>query len=231
MDVETKTRAAADRRTQLTRQRVLRAAVSLADRDGLESVSMRRLAQELGIEAMSLYTHVRSKDDLLGGMVDVVIGQIPADGTRGGWRQSLRRTIMAARSVLLRHPWAPRIIEEQSQPGPAVMRHYDTMIGIFRRGGFSLRLTHHALHMMGSRLLGFTQDLFDDSPDLDPAAAAALAGQLAATHPYVAEMALAVTHEGGLGGCDTDLEFEFSLDAMLDSLERLKDAEAESASA
>jgi AcrR family transcriptional regulator len=203
---------------------VLEAAVDLADRHGIESLSMRRLGQELGIEAMSLYTHVRSKDDLLAGMVDVAIGQISVRRTRGDWQRSLRRTILAARRVMLRHPWAPAIIETLDDPGPAGLRHFDTVIGILREGGLSLELTHHALHLLGSRILGFTQDLFDDSSDVDPGVAALLAQQIGTTHPYVAEMALAVTHEGGLGGCDTDVEFEFALEVILDSLQRLKDA-------
>ena len=209
-------------RATLTRQRVLEAAVELADRDGLESVSMRRLGQELGIEAMSLYTHVRSKGDLLDGMTDVVMGQIPAVEAGGDWKAALRSSILGARGVLLRHPWAPDVIETRTAPGPAILRQYDTVMGIMRGGGLSLELTHHALHMLGSRLLGFTRELFDDSPNPDPEAAAVMAAQLAPTHPHVAEMALAATHDGGLGGCDTNLEFEFALDVILDGLERLR---------
>jgi hypothetical protein len=105
-----------------------------------------------------------------------------------------------------------------------MLRHYDTVMGILREGGFSLEQTHHALHLLGSRLVGFTQDLFDDSAETDPADARALAEHIGATHPYVAEMALAATHDGGLGGCDTNLEFEFSLDVILDGLARLRPA-------
>jgi AcrR family transcriptional regulator len=213
-----------ERRIPLTRQRVLEAAVDLANRHGIEAVSMRRLGQDLGVEAMSIYTHVRSKDDLLGGMVEVVAGQIPASRTGNDWKRTLRDTVMGARAVLLRHPWAPRLMEDLPEPGPAVMRHFDTVIGILREGGFSLEMTHHALHLMGSRVLGFTQELFDDSADVSPETAAALAEAIGATHPFVAEMALATTHEGGLGGCDTDVEFAFSLDVILDGLERLRDA-------
>ncbi len=203
---------------------MLEAAIDLGDREGIESLSMRRLGQELGIEAMSLYTHVRSKDDLLAGMVDAVIEQIPRRTARRGWQRTLRRTVLDARRVMLRHPWAPAIIETLDDPGPAGLRHFDTVIGIMREGGLSLELTHHALHLMGSRILGFTQDLFDDSSDVDPKVAALLAEQIGATHPHVAELALAVTHEGGLGGCDTDAEFEFALDVILDSLEQLRNA-------
>jgi AcrR family transcriptional regulator len=185
---------------------------------------MRRLGQEVGVEAMSLYTHIRSKDDLLGGMVEAVMDQIPAGRARGPWKEDLRRAVLDSRGVLLRHPWAPAIIETRAAPGPATLRQFDTVMGILRRGGFSLELTHHAIHLLGSRLLGFTQDPFDDSEDPGPQAAAALAEQIRPTHPYVAEMALAATHGGGLGGCDTDLEFELALDVILDGLERLKKA-------
>jgi AcrR family transcriptional regulator len=213
-----------EQRGTLTRQRVLEAAVELADRHGIESVSMRRLGQDLGVEAMSLYTHVQSKDDLLAGMVEVVVSQIPVRRRRrGDWKTTLRRTVLSAREIFLRHPWAPRVIESLPQPTPSVLRHYDTVMGILREGGFSLDLTHHALHVLGSRLLGFTQDLFDDTPNPDPNAAAMLAEQIGATHPYVAEMALAATHDGALGGCDDDFEFVFALDLMLDGLEHLRE--------
>jgi len=211
-----------DRRETLTRQRVLQAAIELADRSGIESVSMRRLGQELGIEAMSLYTHVRSKDDLLNGMVEEVMDEVPARREGGHWKATLRRTVLNARDVLIRHPWAPAIIETRAAPGPNTLRQYDAVMGILRNGGFSVELTHHAIHLLGSRLLGFTQDPFDDSADLEPQAAAAVAEQLGPTHPHVAEMALSATHSGGLGGCDTNVEFELALDVILDGLERLK---------
>jgi AcrR family transcriptional regulator len=212
----------AERRETLTRQRVLEAAVELADRHGIESVSMRRLGQELGVEAMSLYTHVRSKDDLLDGMVEVVMGHVPGVDMRGGWKAALRTAILGARRVLLRHPWTPNVIETRVAPGPSMLRQYDAVMGILRGGGFSLDLTHHAIHMLGSRLLGFTRELFDDSPDLDPETAQAMAQQLGPIYPHVAEMALGATHDGGLGGCDTNFEFELALDVILDGLERLR---------
>ena len=197
------------------------AAIELADRDGIESISMRRLAQELGVEAMSLYTHVRSKDDLLAGMADTVISQIPVSAEGTDWKTSLRQLALAARSVMLRHPWVPRTVETQTAPGPAVLQYVNTVLGILREGGFSIAQTHNALHILGSRLLGFTQALFDDSGDLEPEAAAALASELGASHPYVVEMALAVTHGGALSQCDGDAEFEFALDFILDGLARL----------
>jgi AcrR family transcriptional regulator len=222
MKIAALSEASEERRTQLTPERVLGTAVHLADRDGINAVSMRRLGQELGVEAMSIYTHVRNKDDLLDGMVEVVVSEIPINPEGTDWKTSLRRMILAARGVLLRHPWAPRVIETRTEPGPAVTRYVNTVIGIFREGGFSVDLTHHALHILGSRMLGFNQDLFDDSEPLSAEAAVTLARELAGTLPYIAEMVLAVNHEGGLGGCDDDVEFEFGLDFILDGLERLR---------
>jgi AcrR family transcriptional regulator len=213
-----------ERRTQLTRERVVAAAIELADRDGIESISMRRLAQGLGVEAMSLYTHVRNKEDLLDGMADAVISKIPTSVDGVDWKTSLRQMVLAARSVVLRHPWAPRTMETRTTPGLAVLRHFNAVIGVLREGGFSVAQAHHALHILGSRVLGFTQDLFDDSGDLEPEAAASLASELGATYPYAAEMALAVTHGGALGRCDDDVEFEFALDFILDGLDRLLDS-------
>jgi AcrR family transcriptional regulator len=211
-------------RTSLTRARVLAAAVDLADRDGLDALSMRKLGQDLGIEAMSLYTHVRNKDDLLDGMLDAIVREITVARTGPDWKAALRQTVMAARTIVLRHPWAPPVIVTRTQPGPVMLGYLDAVMGILRDGGFSVAVTHHALHILGSRILGFTQDLYDDSPDLDPAAAAILAEQVAGRFPHVAEMAMAVTHDGGLGGCDDDVEFAIGLDLILDGLERLRDA-------
>jgi AcrR family transcriptional regulator len=221
MKITALTETNADRRAQLTRDRVLEVAIDLADREGIAAVSMRKLGQELGIEAMSLYTHVRNKDDLLDGMVDAIIAEIPILPSDGHWKSTLRRTILAARDVLLRHPWAPRIIESRTDPGPAVSRYINAVIGIFRESGFSIDLTHHALHLMGSRMLGFSQDLYDDSGTLSAEEAAAIARHLGDTFPYIAEMVIAVSHEGGLGGCDDNEEFAFALEFLLDGLERL----------
>jgi AcrR family transcriptional regulator len=211
-----------ERRAQLTREQVVMAAIELADRDGIRSISMRRLAQELGVEAMSLYTHVRSKDDLLDGMVDAVISMIPADADAADWRTSLRRMALGARDVMLRHPWAPATVETRAAPGPAGIAYVNAVLGILRQGGFSIAQAHHALHILGSRVLGFAQAVFDDSADADPEAAASLPDEFAAAFPYAAEMALAVTHGGALGPCDDDGEFEFALDFILDGLHRLQ---------
>jgi AcrR family transcriptional regulator len=209
-----------DRRTTLTRARVLEAAVALADRDGIDAVSMRNLGQGLGIEAMSLYTHIRGKDDLLDGMVDAVVAEIPVDAEGPDWMTTLRRTILDARSVMLRHRWAARVIETRSAPGLPTLAYMEAVTGIVRDGGFTVDLTHHAMHVLGSRVFGFNQDLFDDSGVPDPETAAAFAAQLASAYPNIAAIAGAASHEGGLGGCDDDYEFAFGLDLILDGLER-----------
>jgi AcrR family transcriptional regulator len=212
-------------RVPLSRDRVLRAAVALADEGGVDALTMRKLAQELGVVPMALYRHVANKDELLYGMIDVVVGEIdpPAGGT--DWKTAIRRRVLSARGALLRHPWASRVIESRTTPTPTVLAYMDSMIGIFRAGGFSIDLTHHAMHAMGSRLLGFTQELFDDSADVDPELEAAMLQQMAGRYPHIGEMVMAIAHDqtSVVGqGCDDQFEFEFALDLMLDGLERLR---------
>jgi AcrR family transcriptional regulator len=209
-----------DRRAPLSRQRVIEAAIDLADREGVDAVSMRRLGQELGVEAMSLYTHIKSKDDMLDGMADAIVAEVPMGQTSEDWRATLRETILGARGVLLRHPWAARVIETRAGPGPETLRYMDAVASTLLDGGFGADLAHHALHVLGSRVLGFTQDLYDDKSDADPEAAAAMARELAGVYPAVGAIALAASHEGGLGGCDDEVEFAFGLDLILDGLER-----------
>jgi AcrR family transcriptional regulator len=209
-------------RVPLTRERVLRAAVVLADRDGVGSLGMRSLARELGVDPMSLYNHVRDKDDLVDGALDLVIEEIGLVVGTPGWRPTLRATILGARATLQRHPWAKGVIVTRTSGTPAFLRYMDAMVGLLRDDGFSVEQVHHAIHVLGSRLLGFSQDLFDD-PDHppDPQVAAIGARQLAMTWPRVGELAIAVSHEGGLGGCDVDVEFDIALDLILDGLERM----------
>lgn len=209
-------------RTPLTREAIVAVAIELADGEGLEAVSMRRLGQRLAVDPMSLYNHVGDKDDLLDAMADAVVATIEPRAGAAAWPSALRSQIMAARTTMLRHPWAATVLGRRRDPGPATLGYFERIMAILRDGGVSLDLTHHALHVLGSRLLGFSQDLFEDksAERPDPAAAAAMAAQFAASHPRVAEMALAVSHDGGLGGCDDDTEFAFALDLIIDGLER-----------
>jgi AcrR family transcriptional regulator len=211
-----------ERRAPLTRERVLQAAVELADRDGIEALSMRKLGRALGVEGMALYRHVRNKEELLDGIVDAVVGEIRAPRGDGNWKADMRALALTARQVMLRHPWAPRVLVDRQDIGPATLGHIDTVLGILSAGGFTIDMAHHALHVLGSRILGFTQDPFNDSSDPRPSPEEALlqAKALAAHYPNVGELALAATHEGALGGCDDDFEFAFSLDLILDGLDR-----------
>ena len=216
----------APRRIPLSRDRVLRAAVALADEEGIESVSMRRLAQELGVVPMALYKHVDNKDDVLDGMVDVVVGEIAPPVGGPDWKSAIRQRIFLARETLLRHAWAARVLESQANPTPSVMAYMDSTIGIFREGGFSIDLTHHVMHAIGSRIFGFTQELFDDSATTDPDASAAMPPEMAQQFPYIKELVAAISHDQGSvvgSGCDDHFEFEFALDLLLDGIERLRE--------
>jgi AcrR family transcriptional regulator len=223
--MDTQLDAEAQPRVPLSRERVLRAAVALADGHGVEALSMRRLASELGVVPMALYKHMANKDELLDGMIDVVVGEIDPPAAATDWKAAIRQRVLSARGALLRHPWASRVIESRTNPTPIVMEYMDSMIGMFRAGGFSIDLTHHAMHAMGSRLLGFSQELFDDSADVGAEQQAAMLRWMADRYPNITELVTAITHDQAsvVGqGCDDQFEFEFALDLMLDGLERLR---------
>ena len=216
----------AEPRVPLSRERILRTAVALADGGGVESASMRKIVQELGVVPMALYKHVSGKDELLDGMVDVVVGEIDPPAPNVDWMTAVRRRILSARRALLRHPWASRVIESRTDPTPTVLGYMDSMIGMFRAGGFSIDLTHHAMHAMGSRLMGFSQELFNDSADAAPEVEAEMYEAMADTYPSIYELVLTITHDDAsvVGpGCDDQFEFEFALDLLLDGLEKLKE--------
>ncbi|MFB7268573.1 TetR family transcriptional regulator, partial [Streptomyces nojiriensis] len=142
------------RRTPLSRDRVLRAAVAFADDAGIEALSMRKLAQELGVVPMALYKHVANKEELLDGMVEVVVAGIAGQVPGSDWKSAVRGRILGARGALLAHTWAAQVIRSRTSPTPAVLAYLDSVIGTFRAGGFSTDLTHHAMHALGSRVLG-----------------------------------------------------------------------------
>ncbi|MCU7823910.1 TetR/AcrR family transcriptional regulator C-terminal domain-containing protein [Kitasatospora sp. DSM 101779] len=214
------------RRTPLNRDRVLRTAVALADRAGIEALSMRSLAQELGVVPMALYKHVANKEQLLDGMVDVIVGEIGAPAEGAGWKDAVRERILATRRALLRHPWASRVVESRPGPTPGTLGYLDSVIGTFLAGGLSADLTHHAMHALGSRVWGFTQELSAAPPPSDdPEVRAAVLREAAARYPHVVAIATAgAAHDDGSvvgGGCDDQFEFEFALDLLLDGVERL----------
>jgi len=217
-------------RDPLTRDRVLRAAVDLADREGIQSLTMRNLARELGAEAMSLYYHVANKEAVLDGVVDVImdeineaVGKVEGPPASEDWKTVMRMRILAARQVLLRHRWASRLIETRTAISPTTMRYFDDLLGVLRSGGFSYDLAHHAMHALGSRALGFTQELFEpenaDTGDEDLANAMA---EMADLFPNLTGMMMEVAHDdpdSTLGWCDDQFEFEFGLDLLLEGLD------------
>ncbi|WP_336715715.1 TetR/AcrR family transcriptional regulator [Arthrobacter sp. USHLN218] len=219
-------------RVRLSRDRVLQAAVALADEIGIEAVSMRRLAQEVGVVPMALYKHVANKEELLDGMVDLLVAEIDPPARDAGWKRAVRLRVLSARRALLRHPWARPVLESRVNKTPAVLGYMDSFIGMFLAGGFSVDLTHHVMHALGSRMWGFTQELFQEPapsaaeppPAPPPEAMAAMLEQMAAVYPNVARVAMASAHDEGsvVGpGCDDQFEFEFALDLLLDGFERL----------
>jgi AcrR family transcriptional regulator len=210
-------------RKALTRDRVLQAAVAIADRDGIEALTMRRLGAELGVEAMSLYHHLRGKDALLDGVAETLVGEIldavEKITTAGDWRALLRARFLAAREVMLRHRWGPGVLNTRREVPFGVLRHYDSIIGVMIEAGFSYRIAHRAVHAFGSMPLGFMQEAFSpaagDSGEDDMEAVAGLL-------PNLVAMVASEAHEAELGWCDSQVEFEFTLDLLLDGLDRAR---------
>lgn len=195
---------------------------------------MRKLAEELGVEAMSLYYHVANKEALLDGVVEVVIEEINRAASsietpkpEDDWKSALRLRILAARDVMLRHKWAPKVIEARTTMNPALLRHFHGILEIFRAGGVSYDLAHHAMHALGSRALGFSSELFEPDPNSDDEQESdEMLAQMAAELPLLVEMLSEIVHDDGrdstIGWCDDQTEFEFGLDIILDGLDRLR---------
>jgi AcrR family transcriptional regulator len=214
----------AGRRTPLNRERVLHAAIALADEGGIEALSMRKLAQELGVEAMSLYNHVANKDDILDGIVELVASEIDLALNGADWKTAMRRRATSAHEVLSRHHWACSLWMSSRTFGPARMRFADSILRGLREAGFSNDLTYHAFHVLQSHVMGFTlqeRNLDFDVEELKKLAARFLRDFPAAEYPDLAEhirqhMEPSDEHQG---------TFEFGLDLILDSLERLRNAD------
>ena len=215
-----KTREPASSRVPLNRERALSTAVALADAAGLSSLSMRKLAQELGVEAMSLYHHVANKEDILDGMVDVVFAEIelPSEGTE--WKTAMRQRAESARAALTRHPWAISIMDSRSSPGPATLRHHDAVIGSCRKAGFSVKMAAHAFSLIDSYIYGFVlQEVnlpFDDSMDLEGVVESMMLPFSAGDYPHLVEL---TTEHILQPGYSYGNEFEYGLGLILDGLE------------
>jgi AcrR family transcriptional regulator len=208
-------------RPPLTRDRVLRVAVTLADERGIGALSMRKLGQALGVEAMSLYNHVASKSDLLDGMIDAVFAEIDLPSGQEGWKPAMRRRAISARQALARHRWAIGLMESRSSPGPATLRHHDAVLGCLRHAGFPVELAAHAYSLLDSYIYGFAlqeASLPFDTPETTAQVAGEIFGQLpAGQYPHLAEL---TTRHILQPGYHYGNEFEIGLDMILDSLER-----------
>jgi AcrR family transcriptional regulator len=208
-------------RTPLSRQRVLEAAVALADRDGVGALSMRKLAQELGVEAMSLYHHVAGKDAILDGIVDVVFAEIELPSGDGGWKAAMRRRAVSAREALRRHPWATALMESRTTPGPANLRHHDAVLGVLRNAGFPVALAAHAYSLLDAYVYGFALQEsslpFETPEETAEVAESIMAGYPADAFPHLTELAVEHVLQPGY---DYGNEFQFGLDLILDGLER-----------
>ena len=210
-------------RIPLNRARVLESAVAVADASGLEALSMRSLADTLGVVPMALYKHVANKDELIDGMIDVVVGEIAPPLTGIDWRVAVRTRILSARDALLRHPWASSAMEQRSTPTATVLGYMDSVIGMFLAGGFSADLTHHCMHALGSRMFGFSQELYRGGQGPTPDGEAVR--MMAMAYPNIVTVAAKADHDQGTtvgAGCDDQFEFEFALDLVLDGFELLR---------
>ena len=218
-------------RTPLSRERVVAAALELADEEGIAAITMRRLAADLSVEAMSLYHHVPGKERLLDGLTEVVLGEINAAVAArvradDNWSTALRHRCLAAREVMVRHRWAPGLLGSRSSIPAGLYPYYEEVLATMFRGGLSYHLGHRALHARGTRVLGFTPELFSPAADggtMDEEAAEAELAAMSAVLPHLTAMVASEVHdndEAPLGWCDSQNEFEFTLDLLLAGLVR-----------
>lgn len=212
-------------RPRLTRERVLVAAIELADKGGIDAMSMRKLGQDLGVEAMSLYNHVRNKEDLIDGLIDVVFGEIGLPQRGIDWKTSMRQRAISAREVLARHPWAIGLMESRTRPGEATLRHHDAMIGCLREAGFSIELTAHAYSALDSYIYGFAMQQaslpFSNAEEAVEVADNILQQFPTDGYPHLTELAMQHVLQPGY---DYVHEFTFGLDLILDGLEKVQES-------
>jgi AcrR family transcriptional regulator len=206
-------------RPPLTRERALATAVALADAQGIGALTMRGLAQELGIEAMSLYHHVANKEDILDGMVDLVFGEIDLPEEGAPWKDAMRRRACSSRAALIRHPWAIGIMGSRGSPGPATLRHHDAVLGSCRRAGFSVAMAVHAFSLLDSYIYGFVMGElnlpFEETDNLENVVDTMMLPYSADEYPHLVELTREHILQPGYRYGD---EFERGLDRILDSL-------------
>ncbi|GAA4405555.1 TetR/AcrR family transcriptional regulator C-terminal domain-containing protein [Fodinibacter luteus] len=211
------------RRQTLTRERVLQAALVLADERGIDALSMRELGRHLGVDAMSLYNHVDNKDDLLNGIIDLVVGEIDLPPGDGDWSQAMRTRARSAQAAFTRHPWASQLLDSRTSSGPERLRYFDWVIGTLRRAGFTVDVALHAYSALDSYIYGFARqqaNLSSGEPSSPETAQQMLAEIPTDQFPHLTEV---ITHHIDHGGYDPDADFDFGLTLILDSLARLLD--------
>ena len=213
--------AVARRRVPLSRERLLHGAIGIADSAGIGALTMRSLANELGVKPMSLYHHVANKEEILDGIIDAVFGEIEQPPPDADWRSAMRVRAISVRSVLRRHPWAIPLMESRRNPGASTLRHHDAVIGTFRRAGFSVETAATAFSLFDSYVYGFALQeaaLPFDADTVAEVAESILVEFPSERYPYLAEL---TTEHVLRPGYDYSNEFEVGLDLVLDGLERL----------
>lgn len=216
-------KSSTETRQPLGKERVLHAAVELADNGGLEALSMRKLADELGVAAMSLYYYVPNKDELITGMVDIVFGEIDLPSLETEWKAAMRQRARSTREALNRHRWAVGLMESRATPGPASLRLHDTVLGYLRKAGFSIEQTIQAYSVLDAYIYGYAlQEKSVPFEDTEEAATVAKeqAALFADAYPYLAEVVAGHVAEVGH---DLGQAFEYGLDLILDALEQRLD--------
>jgi AcrR family transcriptional regulator len=213
----------AEPRLPMSRERVLEAAIALADESGIESLTMRRLAQELGVEAMTLYYYVANKEDILNAIVDMVLSEFELPSSETDWKAAIRKTAISAHDVLVRHPWAASLMLSSTGASAARWRYMNAILGCLREAGFSPDLTDHAYHALDSHITGFT--LWEVQIQIDPETLPDLATTFlrelpADEYPYIVEH---VQEHLKKRNPDDEGAFAFGLDLILDGLERIRD--------
>lgn len=207
-------------RTPLSRERIIAAAVRLADEHGLATPSMRKIAEALGAEAMSLYNHVANKGELLNGMVDLVFAELDRPIPGDAWQDAMRRHATSLRTALTRHPWALSLLQSRPNPGPGNLRHNNAVLGVLRDAGFDLTLTAHAVSVIDSYVYGFALQSatipIDTPENVAEVAAGILSDTDAEQYPYLTELIVGHALQPGYAYAD---EFEYGLDLILDGLE------------
>ena len=217
-----RTESAGQQRIPLTSDRVLRAAVAVADECGIESLTMRKLAERLDVKPMSLYYHVANKEEILDGIVDIVFGEVSLPRTGAEWKVAMRDRAISVRQILGDHPWATSLMQSRVNPGSALLRHHDSVIGCLRQGGFSVAMAAHAFSVMDAYIYGFALQEktlpFETAEEVAAIAEMILQQMPPEEYPYLAELTIDHVLQPGYSYSD---EFDFGLDLILDGLEGL----------